>query len=44
MPGVAVCSGSAEVPELADACDLVADGPAGVTALLEWLSRRLSPA
>jgi len=44
MPGVAVCSGSAEVPELAAACDLVVDGPPGVTALLEWLARRLSPA
>ena len=44
VPGVAVCSGSAEVPELAAMCDLVVDGPPRVTALLEWLSRRLSPA
>jgi trehalose 6-phosphate phosphatase len=45
IPGVAVCSGSAEVPELAAASDLVVDGPAGVTALLEWLAGRLgSPA
>jgi trehalose 6-phosphate phosphatase len=43
IPGVAVCSGSAEVPELAAACDLVVDGPPGVTALLEWLARKLSP-
>ncbi len=45
IPGVAVCSGSAEVPELTAASDLVVDGPAGVTALLEWLAGRLgSPA
>jgi trehalose 6-phosphate phosphatase len=45
IPGVAVCSGSAEVPELAAASDLVVDGPAGVAALLNWLAERLgSPA
>jgi trehalose 6-phosphate phosphatase len=44
IPGVAVCSGSAETPELAAASDLVVDGPAGVAAFLEWLSGRLSPA
>jgi trehalose 6-phosphate phosphatase len=42
VPGVAVCSGSAEVTELAVAADLVVDGPAGVVGLLEWLAGRLS--
>ena len=42
IPGVAVCSGSAEVTELAAACDLVVDGPAGVVALLGWLAARLN--
>jgi trehalose 6-phosphate phosphatase len=42
IPGVAVCSGSAEVTELAAAADLVVDGPAGVVDLLGWLARRLS--
>jgi trehalose 6-phosphate phosphatase len=41
IPGVAVCSGSAEVAELAAASDLVVDGPAGVVALLGWLAGRL---
>jgi trehalose 6-phosphate phosphatase len=42
IPGVAVCSGSAEVTELAAAADLVVDGPAGVVGLLDWLAGRLS--
>lgn len=42
IPGVAVCSGSAEVTELAATADLVVDGPAGVVGLLSWLARRLS--
>jgi trehalose 6-phosphate phosphatase len=42
IAGVAVCSGSAEVTELAAAADLVVDGPAGVVGLLEWLAGRLS--
>lgn len=41
IPGLAVCSGSAEVTELAEASDLVVDGPAGVAALLNWLADRL---
>jgi trehalose 6-phosphate phosphatase len=41
IPGVAVCSGSPEVAELAAAADLVVDGPAGVVGLLEWLGGRL---
>lgn len=38
IPGVVVCSGSGEVPELAEAADLVVDGPAGVAALLGALA------
>ena len=34
QPGLGVCSGSAEVPGLADEVDLVVDGPEGVAALL----------
>lgn len=34
VPGLAVCSASAEVPALADRADLVVDGPDGV---LRWL-------
>jgi trehalose 6-phosphate phosphatase len=33
-----VCSGSAEVTELAERADLVVDGPAGVVALLRTLA------
>jgi trehalose 6-phosphate phosphatase len=38
IPGLAVCSGSAEVPELAREADLVVDGPAGVIRLLTGLA------
>ncbi|MEV6955775.1 trehalose-phosphatase [Streptomyces sp. NPDC051183] len=38
MPGLLVCSGSAEVPELAARADLVLDGPAQVVALLSRLA------
>ncbi len=41
-PGLLVCSGSAEVPELAAAADLVVDGPAGVAALLAALADALA--
>ena len=34
VPGLAVCAGSAEVPELAARADLVVDGPAGLIELL----------
>ncbi|MBP2705610.1 trehalose-phosphatase [Microbispora sp. RL4-1S] len=34
LPGVRVCSGSAEVTALAERADVVVDGPAGVVALL----------
>ncbi len=38
VAGVAVCSSSAEVTELAARADLVVDGPGGVVALLEGLA------
>jgi trehalose-phosphatase len=37
IPAVKVCSGSAEVTELAARCDLVVDGPSGVIALVTAL-------
>jgi trehalose 6-phosphate phosphatase len=37
-PGLLVCSGSAEVPELAAEADLVVDGPDGIAALLAGLA------
>jgi trehalose 6-phosphate phosphatase len=37
-PGLAVCSGSAEVPDLAAEADLVVDGPPGVVRLLSALA------
>ena len=42
VPGVKVCSGSAEAVEVAQAADLVVDGPAGIAGLLEELGRRLA--
>jgi trehalose 6-phosphate phosphatase len=41
VPGVAVCSGSAEVTGLAGLSDLVLDGPPGVVAFLDWLAGRI---
>ncbi|NUR88756.1 MAG: trehalose-phosphatase [Nonomuraea sp.] len=38
LPGVKVCSGSAEVTELAERADLVVDGPEGVVGLLGELA------
>ncbi len=38
IPGLLVCSGSAEVPDLGVAADLVVDGPAGVAGLLAGLA------
>jgi trehalose 6-phosphate phosphatase len=38
LPGLRICSGSTEVPELADATDLTVDGPPGVAALLTTLA------
>ncbi|WP_243713395.1 trehalose-phosphatase [Actinomadura sp. 6K520] len=37
VPGLLVCSGSAEVTALADRADLVVDGPSGVVGFLETL-------
>ncbi|MDT0305477.1 trehalose-phosphatase [Streptomyces sp. DSM 44917] len=44
VAGLRVCSGSAEVAELAAATDLTVDGPEGVAALLAALADRLPPA
>lgn len=44
IPGVTVCSGSAEVDALARRADVVVDGPAGVVALLEDLASDLAAA
>jgi trehalose 6-phosphate phosphatase len=44
IPGLAVCSGSAEVTELAAESDLVVDGPPGVVALLTALADAVAPA
>ncbi|MHB1594151.1 MAG: trehalose-phosphatase [Streptosporangiaceae bacterium] len=41
-PGLAVCSGSAEVAGLADEADLVVAGPEGVAALLGGLAAAIS--
>ncbi len=41
VPGVAVCSGSAEVTALAEKADLVVDGPGGVVGLLGAIARAL---
>lgn len=41
VPGLLVCSGSAEVTELADRADLVVDGPEGVVALLRGIAAQL---
>jgi trehalose 6-phosphate phosphatase len=38
IPGLAVCSGSAEVTGLAEQADLLVDGPGGVVALLDSLA------
>ncbi len=38
IPGLTVCSVSAEVPHLADRADLVVDGPAGMALLLAELA------
>lgn len=41
VPGLAVCSASAEVTGPAAASDLLLDGPDGVVAWLAWLATRL---
>ncbi|WP_129308390.1 trehalose-phosphatase [Streptomyces sp. L2] len=42
LPTLLVCSGSAEVGELAERADLVVDGPEGVVSLLRSLAERLN--
>jgi len=42
IPGLTVCSGSEEVPDLASEADLVVAGPAAVTGLLHDLARALA--
>ncbi|MBD0712360.1 MULTISPECIES: trehalose-phosphatase [unclassified Streptomyces] len=41
VPGLLVCSGSTEVPELSDRADLSVDGPGGVVALLTSLAEAI---
>lgn len=41
IAGVKVCSGSPEAIEVAEAADVVVEGPAGVADLLETLGRRI---
>ncbi|MFF2957857.1 trehalose-phosphatase [Streptomyces sp. NPDC057963] len=41
IPGLLVCSGSAEVPELAERADLLLDGPGAVIAFLAALAERV---
>jgi trehalose 6-phosphate phosphatase len=40
-PGLLVCSGSDEVPDLSERADVVVDGPAGVVKLLRALATRM---
>jgi len=42
IPGLTVCSGSAEVTALAESADLVVDGPDGIAALLTALADTLA--
>ncbi|MBD0746275.1 trehalose-phosphatase [Streptomyces sp. CBMA152] len=41
VPGLLVCSGSAEVPELAERADVLVPGPSAVVAFLSTLASRL---
>jgi trehalose 6-phosphate phosphatase len=41
IPGIKVCSGSPEAAEVAEAADIVVDGPDGVADLLESLARQI---
>jgi trehalose 6-phosphate phosphatase len=41
LPGVKICSGSAEVPEVARQADIVVDGPAGIADFLDRLADEL---
>lgn len=42
VPGLLVCSGSTEVPELAERADLVVDGPPGTVRLLSALAEAVA--
>jgi trehalose 6-phosphate phosphatase len=42
IPGVKVCSGSAEVAEVAEAADLIVNGPEGIADFLEDLGRQIA--
>jgi trehalose 6-phosphate phosphatase len=44
VAGVKVCSASAEAREVAEAADLVVDGPAGIVELLAYLRREVESA
>ena len=44
LPGIKVCSASAEAPQVAAAADLVVDGPAGISDLLLELTRQIDAA
>ncbi|MGN6792254.1 MAG: trehalose-phosphatase [Streptosporangiaceae bacterium] len=42
LPGIAVCSGSSEVVDLAAEADLVVDGPAGIARLLAGIAAAIA--
>lgn len=42
LPGIAICAGSEEVPELAELADLVVDGPEGLAVFLADLAARIA--
>jgi len=44
VAGVKVCSASAEAPEVAEAADLVVDGPVGIVDLLAYIRREVESA
>jgi trehalose 6-phosphate phosphatase len=44
VPGIKVCSGSPEAIEVAEAADVVVDGPDGVADLLESLAQKIDGA
>jgi trehalose 6-phosphate phosphatase len=44
IPGIKVCSGSPEAIKVAEAADVVVDGPGGVADLLESLARKIGGA
>jgi trehalose 6-phosphate phosphatase len=44
IPGIKVCSGSAEVTAVAERADLIVEGPAGIVDLMGSLADSLDPA